>query len=137
MAIICCMPEGTPVSCAGWNSSVGVCCPCAMCGRSGSAPPIAVSGAGLLSALLAAGAAADGSARLRSVGRSGSPAGGLLEAGELLEVVDESGEGELPLESLPLKCGLPSESVTTWGIFLPCFGLAVFLIGAAIGFHAP
>src|SRR5580658_2495145 len=107
-----------------------------MCGRSGSAPPIAVSGAALLSVLLALGAAADGSARLRRVGRSGSPAGGLLEAGELLEVVDESVEVELPFESLPLKCGLPSESLTTWGIFLPCFGLA-FLTGAAIGFHAP
>jgi hypothetical protein len=88
-----------------------------MCGRSGSAPPIGVSGAAV-SALLALGVELEESDRLRRVGRSGSPAGGLLEAGALVEVEDgdedESAEVELLLESRPLKCGrlLPA-SVTT------------------------
>ena len=87
---------------------------------------------------LGAGEEEDESARRRKVGRSGSPeAGGLLGAGELLGDEEESGEPELPLVSRPLKCGRPVPvSVTTWGMFLPCFGLAR-LGGAAMGFHAP
>ena len=112
-----------------------------MCGRSGSDPAIAVSG-DPASALLALGADdEDESERLRRVGRSGSPADELPEAGGLGDekdgVEDESVEVELPLESRPLKCGrsFPA-SVTTWGMFLPCFGFAR-LGGAAMGFHAP
>src|ERR1700733_910251 len=116
-----------------------------MCGRSGSAPPSATSGAAVSVLLaLAAGADADESDRLRRVGRSGSPAGGLLEAGELVdpedglvEPEDESVDGELPLESRSLKWGrLFPASAATWGMFLPCFGFA-FLGGGAMGFHEP
>ena len=55
------------------------------------------------------GAGLDESDRLRRVGRSGSPAGELLEADELPKagglVDDESVEPEPLLESLFLKCG--------------------------------
>src|ERR1700685_3557351 len=111
-----------------------------MRGRSGSAPPIGVSGAAsVLPALaLGAGEEEDESARRRNGGRSGSPeGGGLLEAGELLGDEEESVVPELPLVSRPLKCGRPAPAfVNTSGLFLPCFGLAR-LGGAAMGFHAP
>src|ERR1700733_12306423 len=113
-----------------------------MCGRSGSAPPMAVSGAGLfpLLALGVLGVESLESDRLRRVGRSGSPAGGLLEVCVPEEDEVEPAEVELswlPLPSFLTKCGWPSPAPpTTWGMFLPCFGLA-FLGGAAMGFHAP
>src|ERR1700679_918573 len=113
-----------------------------MCGRSGSGPPMAVSGAGLfpLLAVLALGVESAVSDRLRRVGRSGSPAGALLEAWLFEEDGVEPEEVELswlPLPSFLTKWGWPSPaSPTTWGMFLPCFGFA-FLGAAAMGFHAP
>src|ERR1700679_3844060 len=98
-----------------------------MCGRSGSAPTMAVSGAGLfpLLALDALGVESEESDRRRRVGRSGSPAGGLLEAWGLEEDEVEPAEVELswlPLPSFLFKCGWPSPvPPTTWGMFLPCF----------------
>src|SRR5271156_551728 len=98
-----------------------------MCGRSGSAPPIGVSGAAASVLALAADPDEDEdeSDRRRKVGRSGSLEGaGPLEADELVEEEDESVESVLP-ESRPLKCGRPLfASPTTWGMFRPCFGFA-------------
>jgi hypothetical protein len=54
----------------------------------------------------------DESARRRSVGRSGSEDVWLPEEEELF-VEDEPEESELPLGLEPLKCGFPSESVTS------------------------
>src|SRR5580658_9192305 len=120
-----------------------LCWPWAMRGRSGSAPAMAVSGAGLspLPALLALEVEPGESDRLRRVGRSGSPAGALLEV--LLLEEDEVEPPELELSWLPLpsfltRWGWPSFSSppTTWGVSLPCFGFARFG-GLVIGFHAP
>src|SRR6202453_377224 len=99
-----------------------LCWPWAMCGRSGSAPPMAVSRAGLppLLVLLVLGVESDESDRLRRVGRSGSPAGGLLEV--LLLEEDELDPVELswlPLPSFLTKWGWPSSTPTTWGVNLP------------------
>lgn len=71
---------------------------------------MAVSGAGLfpLLALDALGVESDESDRLRRVGRSGSPAGGLLEVWVLEEDEVEPAEVELswlPLPSFLTKCG--------------------------------
>src|SRR5271170_4280810 len=113
-----------------------------MRGRSGSAPPMAVSGAGVFPLLVlgALGVESEESDLFRRVGRSGSPAGGLLEVWVLGEDEVEPAEVEgswLPLPSFLFKWGWPSPaSPTTWGMFLPCFGFA-FLGGAAMGFHAP
>ena len=81
----------------------------------------------------------DESARRRSVGRSGSEEVWLPEEEELF-VEDESEEDEPEeLELLfglePLKCGFPSESVTSC-VFFPCFG-GLRLGAAAIGLQAP
>ena len=104
---------------------------------------MAVSGAGLSPplVLLVLGVESDESDRLRRVGRSGSPAGGLLEVLLLEEDEVELPEEELswlPLPSFLTKWGWPSPASppTTWGVSLPCFGFARF--GAVvIGFHAP